>query len=384
MKIVHICLAAPYVDGWGYQENLLPKYLANNGVNSVVITSNILPDYLNNKQVATGSYVYEGVKVIRLRSKRFGSSLTYAKGLHEVLEQEKPDAIFHHNINFLSHIPCAKYCIKQGIPMFVDNHADYINSMKNSFLRFILYRCINGNLTNLYSKPVVKFFGVTHSRCRFLYDVFGIDKSKVDFLPIGADVNAANTLPAKNELRTKFKIQQDEFTLVSGGKMGVDKGTVDLIQAVEELNQAYHRVKLILFGKFTDSVTEDLAKSKSFIKLYGWCDRKTTLELLATADLACWPIHHTTLCEDSIACKTPLLIRKTETTEHLIDGNGYFLQVGDKEELKNYIKLMLTADSADIIQIERSANTMCKKLSYNTISQNIMQQVLEFQDHDNS
>lgn len=379
MKIVHICLAAPYVDGWGYQENLLPKYLANNGVNSVVITSNILPDYLNNKQVATGSYVYEGVKVIRLRSKRFGSSLTYAKGLHEVLEQEKPDAIFHHNINFLSHIPCAKYCIKQGIPMFVDNHADYINSMKNSFLRFILYRCINGNLTNLYSKPVVKFFGVTHSRCRFLYDVFGIDKSKVDFLPIGADVNAANTLPAKNELRTKFKIQQDEFTLVSGGKMGVDKGTVDLIQAVEELNQTNHRVNLILFGKFTDSATEELAKSKSFIKLYGWCDRKTTLELLATADLACWPIHHTTLCEDSIACKTPLLIRKTETTEHLIDGNGYFMQIGNKEELKNCIKLMLTSDSADIIQIKRSAHAMCSKLSYNTISQNIMQQVLEFQ-----
>lgn len=379
MKIVHICLAAPYVDGWGYQENLLPKYMARNGVDSVVITSNILPDYLNNKQIATGTYMYEGVKVIRLRSKRFGSSLTYAKRLYEVLEEEKPDAIFHHNINFLSHIPCAKYCIKQGIPMFVDNHADYINSMKNPFLRFILYRCINGNFTNLYSKPVVKFYGVTHSRCRFLNDVFGIDKSKVDFLPIGADVNAASTLLTKNELRTKFKIQENEFTLVSGGKMGVDKGTVDLIQAVEELNQTNHRVNLILFGKFTDSATEELAKSKSFIKLYGWCDRKTTLELLATADLACWPIHHTTLCEDSIACKTPLLIRKTETTEHLIDGNGYFMQIGNKEELKNCIKLMLTSDSADIIQIKRSAHAMCSKLSYNTISQNIMQQVLEFQ-----
>ena len=28
MKIVHICLACFYVDGMGYQENLLPKYHA--------------------------------------------------------------------------------------------------------------------------------------------------------------------------------------------------------------------------------------------------------------------------------------------------------------------------------------------------------------------
>lgn len=384
MKIIHICLAAPYVDGWGYQENLLPKYMANNGVESVVIASNILPDYLNNKQVFVGTFMYEGVKVIRLHSKRFGSSLTYTKGLYEVLKKEKPDAIFHHNINFLSHIPCAKYCIEQGIPMFVDNHADYINSMKKTFLRFFLYRCINGSLTNLYSKPVVKFYGVTHSRCRFLYDVFGIDKSKVGFLPIGADVNAANTLHTKKELRAKFNIQHNEFILVSGGKMGIDKGTIDLIQAVEELYLTNHRVKLILFGKFTDSATEELAKSKPFINLHGWCDRTTTLELLTAADLACWPIHHTTLCEDAIACKTPLLIRKTETTEHLIDGNGYFLQIGNKDELKKYIMVMMTLDPVRLNEQERSANAMCHKLSYNTISQTIIQQVIEYQKHYNN
>lgn len=378
MKIIHICMAVPYIDGWGYQENLLPKYLSANGVASVVITSNILPDYLNDKKVAVGEYMDGAVKVIRINCRRFGSSLTYGNGLYSVLEAEKPNAIFHHNVNFLSHIPCARYCTKHRIPMFVDNHADYINCMKNRFKRFFFYRCVNGLLVNLYSKPVIKFYGVTHSRCRFLYDIFGINKKKVDFLPIGTDVNTTGLLPSKADLRTKYQILPSEFVIVSGGKMGIDKGTFDLIKAVEEIFQTNQKVRLILFGKFTDSL-EAFAKSKPFVKVFGWCNRTETLEILTVADVACWPLHHTTLCEDAIACKTPLLIRKTETTEHLIEGNGLFMQDGQQEELKQRIMQMMFLGATDKENLEKSVETMYGKLSYNTIAQTIMQQVLDFQ-----
>ena len=29
MKILHLCLDAPFNDDWGYQDNLLPKYQKN-------------------------------------------------------------------------------------------------------------------------------------------------------------------------------------------------------------------------------------------------------------------------------------------------------------------------------------------------------------------
>lgn len=160
--------------------------------------------------------------------------------------------------------------------------------------------------------------------------------------------------------------------------MGIDKGTFDLIKAVEEIFQTNQKVRLILFGKFTDSL-EAFAKSKPFVKVFGWCNRTETLEILTVADVACWPLHHTTLCEDAIACKTPLLIRKTETTEHLIEGNGLFMQDGQQEELKQRIMQMMFLGATDKENLEKSVETMYGKLSYNTIAQTIMQQVLDFQ-----
>ena len=47
MRIVHICISAPYIDGWGYQENLLPRYLQKAGTENYVIASmNDFPVYL--------------------------------------------------------------------------------------------------------------------------------------------------------------------------------------------------------------------------------------------------------------------------------------------------------------------------------------------------
>jgi hypothetical protein len=39
MKIVHICLACFYVEGMGYQENLLPKYHVKQGHQVTVLTN---------------------------------------------------------------------------------------------------------------------------------------------------------------------------------------------------------------------------------------------------------------------------------------------------------------------------------------------------------
>ena len=52
MKIVHICISGPYIDNWGYQENLLPEYLTDLGTDNYVVTSkNNFPRYLSEEEV---------------------------------------------------------------------------------------------------------------------------------------------------------------------------------------------------------------------------------------------------------------------------------------------------------------------------------------------
>lgn len=371
MKILHVCINAPYIEGWGYQENLLPSYLFRRGVESVVIASNIMPHYLNNKKVEVGESMYEGVKIIRLKCKSFGP-VVFAKGFRDALEKEKPDAVFHHNLNATTLRICEKYCTEHKIPLSVDNHADYINCNQNKIYQTLYYKWFVGKTVNRFSESVVKYYGVTHSRCSFLKNVFCVDKEKIAFLPIGLDVDKAATIADQQTLKQKYGFPSDCFVVTSGGKMGIDKGTSDLILAVERLKEAGIRINLLLFGTFTDEATQELANSKSFVKVEGWCDREKTLELLKLSDVAVWPIHHTTLCEDAIACETPLLIRKTETTEHLVDGNGMFMNTGNLDELYENLLLLVNQKDSEKLDMLGKCKEMKSVLSYHEIASTVM------------
>lgn len=380
MKIVHICLSAPYVDGWGYQENLLPEYLQRNGVENHIIASNDnLPAYLNKEMkeniVKKGnSYNIGDIKIHKIKGKKITTSLLVPYGLKEKIEEISPDVIFHHNVSITTMPIVSKYAKKHSCKLFVDNHADEINMSKNKLWILLYYKILSRLACQIRSDVYTKFYGVTNSRCDFINKYFGVPKNKIELLPIGADTDLADTLGNKYELRNKYKFSQDEKIVVSGGKMGIDKGTYDLINAIEELG-AEQKIKLILFGKFEDSETLELAKSKDFVTIYGWCDRIRTLELLRLADAACWPIHHTTLNEDAIAVETPLIIRRTGTTEHLVYGNGIWLERGNKEELKKAIEFFYSKKGDNFSNIIKECKNMKEYLSYNNISCKIIQTI---------
>lgn len=374
MKIVHICLSSAYIEGWGYQENLLPEYLHEACTENHVITSNsIFPTYLNqetkDKIIAKGlEYEVGNVAIHKIGGKRFSSSVLVPYGLKKKLDDIKPDVIFHHGVSITTLPIVSKYAKKHNCKLFVDNHADEINMSKNKLWVLFYYKFLSRLACRIRKATYTKFYGVTNSRCDFINKYFGVPKSKIELLPIGADTNLADMLKSKKELRDKYEFSQDEKIVVTGGKMGIGKGTVYLINAIEELLKI-HKIRLILFGKFEDGETSELAKCKDFVTIYGWCDRIKTLELLKLADVACWPIHHTTLNEDAIAVETPLIIRKTGTTEHLIEGNGEWLETGSKQELYKALDLFFNNAKTDYIA---NCKMMKERLSYNNIVQTII------------
>lgn len=380
MKIVHICLSAPYVDGWGYQENLLPEYLQKYGVENHIITSNDnLPVYLNKEMkeeiIKKGNlYCLGNIKIHKIKGEKITTSLLIPFGLMDKIENIAPDVIFHHNVSITTLPIVSKYAKKHKCKLFVDNHADEINMSKNRLWVLFYYKFLSRLACRIRRKSFIKFYGVTNSRCDFINKYFGVPKDNIELLPIGADTDLADTLMSKKELRDKYEFSQDEKIVVTGGKMGIDKGTHGLINAIEEL-RTKHKIKLILFGKFEDEDTLKLAKSKNFVIIYGWCDRIKTLELLKLADVACWPIHHTTLNEDAIAVETPLIIRKTGTTEHLVEENGLWLKSGNKEELIKAIDIFYAMKEECFDTILQDCRKMREYLSYNNISQTIIQTI---------
>ena len=98
---------------------------------------------------------------------------------------------------------------------------------------------------------------------------------------------------------------------------------------------------------------------------------------LKLADVAVWPIHHTTLIEDAISVNTPLLIRKTRTTEHLIEKNGIFLESKEYNEL--YRKMVFCMQNFPNDNFVNHCKELKEKLSYNLISQKVIDDIMRKQ-----
>lgn len=379
MKIINICISAPYIDGFAYQENILTDYFLNAGLETIIIGSNILPKYLKSKKIETGIYFEHGKKIIRIKCIKLTSEFVISLGLFKHLKKERPDVIFHHNLNCTSLIICTIYRIlNTQVVLLVDNHADYINCNQNKFWQLFYYKTMVRLSAKFSSSFVHKFYGVTLLRCDYLHEVYGVKKNKIDFLPIGADVIAADKITeTKNELKQKYNIPENSFVFISGGKMGKDKGTINLVKAINEINKHYQNVYLVLFGLFNDFETQTIANESKYVFFKGWCNHETSLRLLKSADVAVWPIHHTTLIEDAISVNTPLLIRKTRTTEHLINGNGIFLESNEYNEL--YSRMSFFLENHSSYSIETNCMAMRDKLSYKLISQKVIDDIYQKQ-----
>lgn len=378
MKIAHICISNPYIDGWGYQENLLPQYLQKIGVQNYVIASaNDFPTYLSPKEIAEikskgKEYLIEEINVRRIKTKRLSTSFLVPFGLKKALEEIHPDVIFHHNFNCTSLPISARYAKKNNTPLLVDNHADVINMSHNIIWAFVYYKLLIRLSCLIHQKEITKAYGVTHARCSFIKDFYGVPTKKIDFMPIGADVDLADTIESKESLRLKYGFRNEDFIVVSGGKMGKDKGTDNLIAAVEKLNKSYPNLKLVLFGAIADPCIKAQADNSQACQVIGWCDRMKTLELLKLADVACWPIHHTTLMEDALAVCTPILARKTETTEHLIEGNGAWLENGSIESIYNALLPWINQNKTQKQELLVACERMKHMISYHTIAEKII------------
>lgn len=356
MKIVHF--SSTYINHWAYQENILPEYFQREGFDVTVITLCRVPDFKQDVQLLNVDKV-NNVNIIRLKVLFFLSfNFFFPIKLYKTLRQERPDILFHHNTSLFSLTICTLYKIfNPACKLFADNHADFINRSKSKIKFNLFYRVVLRTMCKAYVPFVDMFYGVSPGRVDFLKSVLKIPDCKVKFLPIGTDTYAVNNLlKNKEQLKEKYNIPNDEFIVISGGKNGIDKGTHNLIEAVESLRKEGNKIKLILFGFFDKDLIDLLQKPSESILNFGWLDRQNALELLTVSDVGIWPVHHTTLIEDCIACNVPVILRKTATTEHLIKNNGLFIYNSRVENIKDAINKIMTSDKDYLIKAAASIN----------------------------
>lgn len=356
MRITHLCLGCFFPDGYSYQENMLPKYHKKLGHDVSVVASLQTFDKNGNISYMDKASEYRneyGIPVQRLdykRPLRIYRKLKRFVGTYEAIEKTNPDILFIHGCQFMDMDIVVRYLKKHPhVTVYVDNHADFSNSAKNwvsfTFLHIILWKHC-AHIINPFTK---KFYGVLPARVDFLKNVYGLPEDKIELLVMGADdekVEAALKPEVKKEIRAKYGIADDDFLIITGGKIdNFKKQILYLMEAVNKLQN--ERVKLIVFGSVIPELKEKVeALVSPYTQYIGWVQSDQTDKYYAASDLVVFPGRHSVFWEQVAGLGKPMLCKSWDGTKHVdLGGNVIFLEKDSVDEIYEIIR-NLTENSA--------------------------------------
>ena len=376
MKIVHLCLGNPYIDNYSYQENMLTKYHVKMGHEVTVIASMVSFDK-NGKYCLLDEEVTrmdnDGYKVIRIDFKgrgtifyKYNKFFRHFNNFYKLLEQEKPDIIFCHNITFGDTSVVVEYLKKhKNVKLFADNHADYINSGRNFISKQFLHKIIWRHYGKKLEPYLERCYGVTPLRCDYLADIYKIKKSVIKFLPMGIDDDAIPQNPdeIRKEIEKTHNIPHDAFIIATGGKIDKLKNIHHLINAVIKENNP--KIHLIVFGNVAiemQDTMESLFKNER-VHRAGWCNNEQVMRILSAADLCFFPGTHSVLWEQAVGLGKPCVFKEWYKMTHVnINGNCIFVKGENEEELQKVIRDLIGTDLYK--EIHHKANIAAKEFRY--------------------
>ena len=351
MKIAHICLTGTMTDGLNYQENVLSKYHKKMGYDVTIVAPQWErgSDGKRKKTDRTDYLNDDGVKVIRIPIRR-GDTTTKLKvypTLYKVVEQEHPDILFIHNCQFLDICKLAQYAKRhRNVKIYVDNHVDFSNGAHGWLSKNILHKGLWRYCVKKIEPYTTKFYGVLPARVDFLKNMYGLPAEKCELLVMGGDdelVEAAAKPEVRERLREQYGIEQDDFLIITGGKIDAYKTqTLLLMEAVRNIPNS--KVKLIVFGSVIDALkekVESLTDGKK-VQYIGWINADDSYRYFAAADLAVFPGRHSVFWEQVTAQGIPMLCKKWDGTTHVdVGGNVRFLEEDSAELIQKEIERLL-------------------------------------------
>lgn len=383
MKIIHLCLSSFYIEDFGYQENIIPKYHRKFGHEVYILASPFSYSKKNGhvEYLSPTKYINkDGIKVIRLQNKyklpiTLNNKLKIYKDTLKYLKEINPEIIFVHGIQFYDLLTVAKYKreINPNCVIYADNHAANINSATNFFSKWILHKLFYKSIIKFSLNEIRIIFNIAPGCETFAKEMYDIPQKKMDLLYLGADTDLINLRDKENiksVIRKELRLSNDDIVIITGGKLEYNKNIHLLIDALNLLNNS--KVKLIIFGSIPESNKinlENKIKINSNIRWVGWLEGKEVYDHLISSDIAIFPGSKSALWEQAICTGLPLICKKWSGMEYVdVGGNCIFLENDSVQEILLALKKIVENDS---LRYEMSAIALekgFKRFSYEEIS----------------
>jgi 1,2-diacylglycerol 3-alpha-glucosyltransferase len=319
VRIVMVCDF--YNESLEYQENLLVKYYLKHGHEVTVITSTFesVFDYYSDRhdnRWPARDYRHGNARVVKLRYRyNFLNRVRAFTNIRPILEQERPDLIYVHDIipNVLEAIAYKKR--HPQCRMILDYHADYSNSGRSWLSLKILHGVVRKWFLDRARVHLSRIFPIVPASATFLHEVYRVPYAEMELLPLGADTDLGAEVRQRGEglaLRESLGIPPEHTVIFTGGKLAPAKRTEILIEAVKHI--ADPTLHLFVIGdssKDDELYKQALVESASGcpnIRFVGWLGRIDIYRYLDMADLAVFPASQSIIWQQAISMGLPLIV----------------------------------------------------------------------------
>ena len=387
MKIVHVCLSSHvFGEHYAYQDNLLSKAHRKLGHEVIIIappysefdkkTSRIISVHPERKIIG------DGIRLVRLRGAvpcNLNQHLHVFFGFAKVIRELQPDLIFAHGVTPWNYRFLKKYKRQHPeVQIVYDNHGDFNNSCQNKLSYLNVRYFVRHFVVDKIKDTSDHFYGVVPARCDFLHDVYGVPRSKIYLLLMGADeddMHFEKKDVIRAEIRSRYNVEENDFLIVTGGKVDPLKNIHVLAEAVSR--SKYQNIKMLIFGSVREDLKETFERLQSNrIKNIGWIPSSEVYNYFYAADMVMFPGLHSVLWEQAVASQVPCAFSRIKGFEHVdVGGNCVLMDGKTVDYYQDLIEQLYTDKSFYNSLYTQAHSEKTQQFLYKNIAQKVIDDV---------
>ncbi len=350
--------------GMGYIVNMLPRYLARQGIEVHYLTmdmphyffdSSQANAYANFEHLTTMSpgqqETYEGFRLHCLKYRNVGGHPRFV-GLREKLESIRPDVVQ----SFLSigwvALDAAVLKISMGYKLFTAAHTTVsVFPLANRESRWAEPECIRNFLSRwlpgrFVSTQTEKCYAATTDCAYVARRFFGVQPRKIVVAPLGVDTDLLSPVSTREQqegriaMRERLGVQGDEILFIYTGQFSAAKNPLLLAKAIESMRSHGAKARALFLGDGTQR--DSIAAYPSSVVL-PFVPHRELVKYYRAADVGVWPTQESTSMLDAAACGLPIVVNNTLRAIERIDGNGLTYNLNDQASLERVLSVLLDA-----------------------------------------
>lgn len=331
-----------------YTHNLI-KELQGNDVNVIMVTLN----YANLSEYE----VVDGVEIFRLPCINFMNGrfpvIHLDKRCRELLKlvsQREIDLMIINARFYVLSLYMARFAKKRMIPAMVIDHGSSHLTM-GSKLMTKAGECYEHIATYILKRYCKSFYGVSKASCQWL-EHFGIHAKGTLYNAVDLEfIHSVLENPVK-DYKQIYKLPQDALIVAFTGRLVIEKGILQLVEAVEKIRQKYSQVYLVVAGDgpLKEQIEENASEG---IILLGQVELNEIISLLKQSKILCLPSASEgfpTSVLEAVACKCFVAATKVGGATEIIPTKEYgiLLEKNDVEHIEEAI--LYAMDNCESVQ----------------------------------